>query len=119
VESQNEIVGRSWRDFIPPAVDQLFSYYLHREMLASQATSVSFEMIMSRLDGSLFKCTLTLTVFVDPAGTHMQEMVSILLETVEDLTQLVPPLDKPLPKTKPPMSLEVDYPDPEEDRTSR
>jgi hypothetical protein len=96
---------------VPRAFDQLMSYQIHREMLASHSTSVSCEMILSRLDGSVFKCVITMTVFINQQCMHMQEMVSILLDTVEDLSHFVPPLDYPLPRTKPPMSLEVDYPE--------
>jgi len=85
------------------------SYVFHREILASQCNSVVFEAILGRYDGTAFKCMCNFTVFQDEDNQACQEILSIHLDTVEDLN--IPARKGPVPVTIPPLSLEIDYPE--------
>jgi hypothetical protein len=103
------MLGRAGRDLIPDALDQLMSYFIHREMMASHASSASIETVFARFDGTVFKCVFSASIFSNSKGMGLQEMMMFLLDTVEDLSHLVPKLDEPLPRHAPVVSLEVDY----------
>lgn len=106
--SSIEVVGRSMHDFIPRAFNQYFSYYFHRELIASGSSSVLFENILARLDGTVFRCYNTLHVLRDANDLLCESVLAIHLNTIQPLD--IPPCGY-LPRTKPIVSLEMRYPD--------
>lgn len=84
----------------------------HREMLASRSSSITYETIFARCDGSLYRCFVNRVLSFDQFNRLGQEHYTIHLNTVEDLIE-VPRLEQSLPRQTPGISLEVDYP-PEE-----
>lgn len=105
----DEVIGMSIRDIIPKGFEQYISYVLHREMMASGKTSLLFECICGRKDGTCFRSFVNWTQFHDDEDRVVQEIMAFHLCSVEDLD--VPPVDVPIEKTKPPLSLESEYPD--------
>jgi hypothetical protein len=105
-----EVLGRAHADFIPRGVLPIISYMMHRECLASRESSMAFEMIFSRLDGSVFKCITCWILAMDDGNTNFQMSIRFNLDTIEDLSD-VALLDHSLPRIKPRISLELDYPE--------
>jgi hypothetical protein len=102
-------LGRALRDFIPRAFDQWHSFMFQRELLASGKSSVIFESVLSRLDGTCFKCFNSIEVFYDTQGRLSETLMTIQLSTVSDIN--VPPLPGGLPRFEPVISSDVEYPD--------
>eukprot|EP00475_Leptophrys_vorax_P001321 TRINITY_DN10706_c0_g1_i3.p2 TRINITY_DN10706_c0_g1~~TRINITY_DN10706_c0_g1_i3.p2 ORF type:complete len:185 (-),score=40.76 TRINITY_DN10706_c0_g1_i3:7-561(-) len=107
--SASEILGRSHADFVPLAMSQYVAYMIHREMLASQVSTIVFEMIFGRCDGTLFKCVVSWSMSFDDSNTNRQDLIQIHLDSIEDLH--VEPLGERLPHKRPRISLELDYAD--------
>jgi len=107
--SCDELLGRIMRDMFPTSMEPIFAYTLHREMLASACNSCTLWTILARMDGTVFKCVVNWSFFQDYENRHCQDLMSIHLDSVEDLP--VPPLGKELPFKSAPLSLELDYPD--------
>jgi PAS domain-containing protein len=83
--SRTAIVGRSLRDFTPRALEQWHEFMLDREMFASGKSSVMFESLFARVDGSVFRCYMSVHVFSDVSGVLCETLLSIQLSTVVDL----------------------------------
>jgi hypothetical protein len=107
--NQEEMIGRGISDLVPPGLNQYMEYTLHRQMLASVNSCVTFGVIMTRMDGTMFKCITNWIMLMDE-NMNKQDTISIHLDSVEDLT-MVSPMDTPLPRKKPKISLELDYPE--------
>lgn len=105
---EEDFLGRSIRDFVPPAFDQWVFYMFHRELLASGSNSIIFNTVLSRLDGTLFKCLFGFSLFRSDDNVMYQTICTIHLNTVQDID--LPSLERPLRHCKSPMSFELDYP---------
>eukprot|EP00475_Leptophrys_vorax_P038147 TRINITY_DN6674_c0_g1_i1.p1 TRINITY_DN6674_c0_g1~~TRINITY_DN6674_c0_g1_i1.p1 ORF type:complete len:393 (-),score=94.16 TRINITY_DN6674_c0_g1_i1:23-1201(-) len=109
--SKEELIGRGISDLIPPGLGQFMEYIIHREMLASGNSSMTFGILMARMDGTVFKCITNWSMMLDAQNsTNMQDIIGIHLDSVEDLPH-VAPVETPLPIRKPKISLELDYPE--------
>jgi PAS domain-containing protein len=106
---REDVLGRCIRDFTPRAFDQWQNFMFQRELLASGKSSVIFETVLARLDGTIFKCFNSVQVFYDTQGRLTETLLSIQLSTVTDLK--LPPLPGGLPRTEPFQMPDLDYPD--------
>jgi hypothetical protein len=79
--------------------------------MASHASSGSFEMFFARFDGTIFKCVSAGGFFANSERVVFQETMLFLLDTVEDLSHLVPRWEESLPRHPPVRSLEMEYQD--------
>jgi sulfatase maturation enzyme AslB (radical SAM superfamily) len=108
-KSNDEVLGRASIDFIPSLFTQWLSYVHHREMLASEGSTVVFENIMARCDGTVFKCIVNWNMSFDNSNVQRQDLIQIHLDSVEDLP--VEALETRLEFGKPKISFEIDYAD--------
>jgi hypothetical protein len=61
------------------------------------------------LDGTLFKAIVNWTFFQDQTDQHCQDVISVHLDSIEDID--VPAIQGGVPRRGAAVSLELDYPD--------